>query len=375
MTAAHGNEAGAPPSPRVSVLITTYNAAGFIAETIASVLGQTFGDFELVIVDDGSTDSTREILARYDDPRMRILSTPCNLGVVGARNYGYRALRGAYVATLDHDDVWRPTRLQAGVAVLDSQPATVFVATGTAVLFHGQLTGVDRPAVATPMLLRWMLLMDCPFVYSSLLFRRASAALPEHGFMRPDARYADDYELMLRLAFAGDGVLIDAPLTLYRVHGRNTTEFVRGEMQENAAKILAEVYARWLNGDAVAAAERIACHVARRQAAASLQELDAVGNDIARLLAGFLATCQPSGRDRQSIVDNARAAFWRVVRASVRSGRIWLIFCYLRRPSLSIVTVAPGDVALSLASGLVTLLFRPGRMRCNTTGGGRVEVK
>jgi hypothetical protein len=261
------------------------------------------------------------------------------------------------------------------VAVLDDQPNTIFVGTRTVVLLHGQFINVDRPGGVTPMLLRWMLLMDCPIVYSSLLFRRAAAGLPDGGFMRPDARYADDYELMLRLAFAGDGMLLDAPLTLYRVHGGNTTGFVQDEMQENATKILAETYARWLDGDAAVAAGRIARHVARRQPAASMRELDAVGADITRLLAGFLSHYETSDSDRQLIVNNAQNAYWRVVRASVRSGRIWLISCYLRRRSFSMAGLSRADVALSIASGLVTLLFQPGRMRRNTANGGGAEIK
>ena len=81
-------------APRVSVLMTTYNGERFIAESIDSVLGQGFRDFELVVVDDNSTDNTRPVLARYGDPRLKVLHNETNLGVVGARNRGFAALRG-----------------------------------------------------------------------------------------------------------------------------------------------------------------------------------------------------------------------------------------------------------------------------------------
>ncbi len=92
--------------PRVSVLMTTYNGARFLAESIDSVLAQSFTDFELVVVDDASTDATPSILAGYADPRLRVIRNPVNLGVVGARNRGFADLRGVYVATIDHDDLW-----------------------------------------------------------------------------------------------------------------------------------------------------------------------------------------------------------------------------------------------------------------------------
>lgn len=354
---------GTSAVPRVSVLITTYNASRFVEDTIHSVLGQTFGDFELVVVDDGSSDDTLDILARCDDPRLRIMRAPQNLGVVGARNYGFRQLRGAYVATLDHDDYWLPTRLEAGVALLDADSELVFVGTRHDFLLHGQHMPADRPCADTPALMRWMLLMDCQMVYSSLLFRRAVAALPGGGFLRADVRYADDYELMLRFAFNGKGVQIEAPLTVYRFHDSNTTHVVGAEMERNAIKILTDIYARWLGGDATAAAACIARHIARRQPAASLAELDQVGRVISRLLDGFFATYPTTADEHRRIVGNARAAYWRPVRASVRGGRIWLIGCYLWHRSLSVLGAFPVDVGLSLAAGLVTLLFRRGRMR------------
>jgi Glycosyl transferase family 2 len=363
MTTPPETDANAPSRPCVSVLITTYNAAGFIRDTIDSVLSQSFTDFELVVVDDGSTDETFAILAGIGDPRLRILRTPRNLGIVGARNLGYRTLRGAYVATLDHDDFWQPMRLAAGVAILDAQPGTVFVGTQTAVLINGQVSNVNRPGGVTPMLLRWMLLMDCPIVYSSLLFRRDASRLADGGFMRPDALYADDYELMLRLVLQGDGALIDAPLTLYRVHGRNTTESVRAEMEQNAVRILTETYARWLGDEAPVAAMLIARHVARRRPVTSLPELDQIGAILMRLLDDFVMTYHPNEADRRLVIENAQEAYWRVVRASIRQGRIWLLGCYRRRRSLSILGRRPVDVALSVAAGLTRLLFFSGRMR------------
>jgi glycosyltransferase involved in cell wall biosynthesis len=344
-------------APRVSVLMTTYNGERFIAESIDSVLGQSFDDFELIVVDDNSTDNTRAILARYDDPRMRILHNATNLGVVGARNRGFAALRGAYVATLDHDDLWRPTRLRAGVDCLDGNPETVLVATRTKVLVDGLL---GPPATTfsgiSPLLFHWILLMTCPVVYSSLLFRRDAARRDDGTFLRPDLRYADDHQLMLRLAFAGRVEVLDEDLTIYRVHGTNTTRRVYDEMHLKAVAMLTESYARFLDDDAADAARLVALHVTRGYPVPDRRTSRRLGGLLARLAGAFIKTYHPDTRDRARIERHAGEMYWRVLRASIRSGRIWCIGDYWQPPG-SVVQpkVGLGDMAGSVAAGLLRL--------------------
>jgi glycosyltransferase involved in cell wall biosynthesis len=354
-----------PAAPRVSVLMTTYNGARFIAESIDSVLGQTFGDFELVVVDDTSTDGTAAILARYADPRLRVIRNTTNLGVVGARNWGFAALRGHYVATIDHDDLWLPTRLAEGVARLDREPATVLVATQTLVLEDGRLAPVERPTTLSPLLFSWMLLMDCPVVYSSLLFRREAARQADGTLLRPDLRYADDYELMLRLAASGSVAALSEALTVYRVHSSNTTWKVRGEMYHHCVAALTERFLPWLGVDAAEAAQLIAWHVSRRNPATNRATLHRLGILLRRLTNAFVAAYRPGPEDRASIEHYAGEANWRVLRAGIRSGHIWLLGADRRGSARSVRALAtPADVAVSLAAGVLRLpmlAFRSGR--------------
>src|SRR4029450_5225599 len=95
--------------PKVSVIIPTYNGAGFIGETIDSVLEQTYQDFELIVVDDGSTDETHKVLNSYGD-KLKICSQ-ANRGVTAARNAGIQAASGELIAFLDHDDLWEKEKL------------------------------------------------------------------------------------------------------------------------------------------------------------------------------------------------------------------------------------------------------------------------
>jgi glycosyltransferase involved in cell wall biosynthesis len=106
---------------KVTVLIPTYNYGRFIAEAIRSVQAQTLQDFEIIVVDDGSTDDTQAVLAGFDEPRLRVVRIP-NSGVAVARNTGLEQARGQYIAQLDADDRWRPTMLERTVALLDAEP-------------------------------------------------------------------------------------------------------------------------------------------------------------------------------------------------------------------------------------------------------------
>lgn len=102
----------ADPAPAVSVIIPTYNRAALVGRAIGSVLAQSAGDLELIVVDDGSGDDTAAVVRAIRDPRLVYLPQPRNRGVSAARNIGIRAARGAWVAFLDSDDCWLPQKLQ-----------------------------------------------------------------------------------------------------------------------------------------------------------------------------------------------------------------------------------------------------------------------
>jgi glycosyltransferase involved in cell wall biosynthesis len=107
--------------PVVTVIVPTRDRARFLSEAIDSVLGQTFSDLELIVIDDGSTDGTRELVCASDDGRVHYVHQPAS-GISAALNRGLRSARGRYVARLDSDDVWTPDMLATLVPVLDSRP-------------------------------------------------------------------------------------------------------------------------------------------------------------------------------------------------------------------------------------------------------------
>ena len=233
--------------PTVSVLMTTWNGAEFLGAGIASVLAQTFTDFELIVVDDGSTDATPAVLAAIGDKRLRVVRQAANGGVVAARNAGFAVARGQYVAALDHDDLSHPERLARQVAYLDAHPAVVLVATEIEIEAAGRRRAPDHVRGGDPTLLRWLLLVDNPLTWSSVMFR-ADAVRRMGGFMRPAYELADDFDFYHRLLGVGEIARLDAVLTVYRWHASNTSHGREDALNANAVKVLAMAYAPLLGG-------------------------------------------------------------------------------------------------------------------------------
>lgn len=129
----------------ISVIIPLYNKAASIGQTLRTVLGQTFQDFEVVVVDDGSTDGGADVVRAVDDARIRLISQP-NAGVSAARNRGVSEARGEFVAFLDADDLWRPTYLETQFALTCKYPNCAVFATNYE--FH------DAKGCVTPTILR-----------------------------------------------------------------------------------------------------------------------------------------------------------------------------------------------------------------------------
>ena len=135
------------PGPLVSVVMPAFNAAGTIEASMRSVLGQSFSDLELIVIDDCSRDGTREVAGALADadPRVRIVVQPANGGVAAARNAGIGAARGRYVAFLDSDDCWLPTKLQAQLDAMRASDASVCYAAYVRVDPQGRMLSVVQP--------------------------------------------------------------------------------------------------------------------------------------------------------------------------------------------------------------------------------------
>jgi teichuronic acid biosynthesis glycosyltransferase TuaG len=222
--------------PAVSVITPAFNAVDFIAQTIDSVRAQTFEDWELVIVDDGSTDGTADLLAehRNRDGRIRVLHQ-ANRGPSSARNRAMRAARGAFFAFLDSDDTWDPEYLQRQLDVFREYPETDLV-TGVARYRGGPHDGrVVRPfAAGYPVLTLRDIIADDRAVFIMTVFRRRVFECV--GGLDEQQWRSEDYDFWLRAATAGFVFRRNSqPLGHYRVRqgslSRNTIEMLRGILQ------------------------------------------------------------------------------------------------------------------------------------------------
>ena len=218
-------------SPKVSVIIPTYNRAHLIKDAVESVLNQTYQDFELIVIDDGSTDNTKEVLAVYKDKLTYIYQD--NQGRSSARNHGIKLVQGEYIAFLDSDDVWFLDKLERQVPVLESAPPDV-------VLVHGYKCIVDKnlqPVPGWELKLRKLytlaergeetyenyLYFNC--IFTSAILVRRTAIIEIDGY---DASIGslEDFDLYLRLLLKNYyfAFISEPPVIKYRWHEDNTVE-------------------------------------------------------------------------------------------------------------------------------------------------------
>jgi glycosyltransferase involved in cell wall biosynthesis/radical SAM superfamily enzyme YgiQ (UPF0313 family) len=188
--------------PRVSVLMSVYNGERFVREALQSIYSQTYQDYEVVIVDDGSTDRTPDILTQMKDSRTVIYRNAENMGLTRSLNMGLRLCRGDYVARMDADDVSHPCRLEQQVRFLDGHPDCLVVGTWCyRIDVDGQIVGHWRPRTASEEV-RTRLMTANAVAHGSAMIKRA--ALVEVGGYDEMYECAQDYDLWLRLSERGD---------------------------------------------------------------------------------------------------------------------------------------------------------------------------
>jgi Glycosyl transferase family 2 len=204
---------------KVSILLAVHNGVPYVQQAIDDALAQTFGDFELLVVDDASTDATAEILRACRDPRLRVLRNDENIGQAPSLNRGLDAAYGEYVARIDADDRMLPTRLERQIAVLDGEPEVALVGTWMDVVDErDRLWATVRGDIGSYADLVGAVLTDSyPFGHPSLMYRRA--VVRELGGYDPTLAPAEDKDLYRRLALARHEVrVVREPLVRYRRH-------------------------------------------------------------------------------------------------------------------------------------------------------------
>ena len=212
-----------PVAPLVTVLLAVHDGERYLGAAVASALGQTSSDLELLVVDDASTDRTPEILADVADARLRVIRNDERLGLAGSLNRGLDEARGEYVARLDADDVALPRRLEHQLARLRSSPRVGVLGSAVLEIDDGNRVGRLHQMPTGAGAVRWAALFSSPFFHPSVLVDRD---LLERNGLRYDTSFeeSEDYELWSRLLDVADGDNLPDPLVLYRVHAAQASQ-------------------------------------------------------------------------------------------------------------------------------------------------------
>lgn len=202
-------------NPKVSVIITAFNEGSRIKSSIESVLNQTFQDYELIVVDDGSTDSTSAIIRTYNDSRILFLRQAKNSGVGYAKNCALRYVSAPYIAICDADDFNEQTRFLMQYDYLSKHPEIAVLGTYIKMIINEGEYIRKFPIKHDDIKRRCLIGM--PFAHSSLMIR-TEAINSVGGYYQADSRYFYDYELVIRLLSKYRGANIPEPLVKYIRH-------------------------------------------------------------------------------------------------------------------------------------------------------------
>lgn len=224
--------------PKVSVIIPTYNREDFVEETIQSVLNQTYKDFEVIVVDDGSTDNTKKKLEKFNS-KIKLIEQKKSERAI-ARNNGVKNANGEYIAFLDSDDLWHKDKLEKQVEVLDKNKEYILIYCQCLRINENGLT--IKPA-------KRQLNGYSGYVYEKLLMRNfitSPTPLVKKGYLEKingfHTKYIpyEDWEFWLRLSLLGKFYFIKEPLAYYRVHKSQSVKQAKAEKIEEVTTVLLE---------------------------------------------------------------------------------------------------------------------------------------
>ena len=210
-------------TPKVSVVMNAFNGEAWIDESIQSVLCQTFRDFELIIVDDGSSDRTWQKINSYSDDRIRTIRQE-NQGIAAAANRGVEMARSPYIARIDQDDLMMADRLQREFDYLEANPNVALVCTYAQLIYDQMLSDDFYRAPLNSKALALRLVFECPIVQPSVMFR--VDVFRKLGGYDGDIRIrgADDFDLWTRMAHEYNLKCLPEPLTRYRVRSNSVSQ-------------------------------------------------------------------------------------------------------------------------------------------------------
>lgn len=223
-------------TPLITIFMAVYNGHKYIADAIKSVLNQSFDNFELLIINDGSTDNSVQIINQFTDERIRLIHHEQNKGLFHTRNRGINESRGIYFATLDCDDIATTNRLKWQVDFFKRHPDyAVCGGQGKIINEDSKVIGAIQAPYGSPEFIRALSLFYNPFINSATMIRKS--VLEEFSF-NPDYEAAEDYDLFQRIMDKYQTANLKKNLVYYRMHTDNISEKKQSHLIDGGYKII-----------------------------------------------------------------------------------------------------------------------------------------
>ena len=218
----------------VSVILPVYNGEKYVCRAVQSILDQTYKNFEILIINDGSTDNSSALLSQHKDPRVRLLDNETNIGLIGTLNRGLSLASGEYIARMDQDDLSRSDRFERQIDFMRSHPDIGICGSWvTAVRSSGEALW---PYPLSSEEIKCALVFRSAFAHPSVMLRRQLVV--QHQLQYADGYpHAEDYELWVRCARLTEFANIPEPLIEYQLHGENTSDVYGAQQKKTIEKI------------------------------------------------------------------------------------------------------------------------------------------
>lgn len=304
-------------TPLISVVMPVYNGERYLRQSVESILNQTWRDFEFIIIDDGSTDATAEIVQQFEDKRILVIRNSANLGLTASLNKGIAAAKGKFIARMDADDISLPERFEKQIGFFRTHPE--IEALGTSTLYideHGNRTE-NNFLPTSHFCIKWELNFNSPIAHPTVMMTRR--VIKECGGYTPSFEYAVDYWLWWRiseLAILGN---LPEPLLLYRLHSANVGRTYQAEQTRERIllrqKILSAALKETVPIDIIQIMEN--------------REYDCPDNSlrvaclIHRLFRAYCKDNRLSDEDERYISEDVATKLFSLAAAHIRSPRLW----------------------------------------------------
>lgn len=223
-------------NPKISVILPAYNAEKYLKVAVDSILSQSFGNFELLIINDGSTDFTKEVILSYNDERIRYIENEKNLGLIETLNKGILLSKGKYIARMDADDICHLSRFQMQIDFMEKNPEYVICSSSRKEFvqdishFHLSILPVDNISI------RIHSIFSTPFTHPAVMLR--ASIFKENNLVFEDGyKYAEDYQLWIKILQYGKGYNFKMPLLYYRDTPNSQTNIGTGNIEERKKTI------------------------------------------------------------------------------------------------------------------------------------------